>query len=322
MVAIGAAALGPGWISAWWLLLPVVPLATMSFLHPARDRAMRRAARGVAYYDRGLARLENRWQGTGSSGERHRPPDHLYADDLDVFGKASLFELLSTARTLIGERTLAGWLLTPGTLSDVTERQGAVGDMRSRIALREDMALLEEDVRAAVDDKGLAVWGAQPATHFFPGARIVALLLAVAAAATLTSWASGATTLLPFLFVTLAELAFYMAVRAPVSDITGAVNPPAHELGVMAGLLERLESEQFTAPALLALREQLNAGGLRATRQIRRLQRLVEWMEWAHNPIFGVISAPFLWIPQFAMAIERWRLVCGPHLAAWVDGVG
>ena len=104
--------------------------------------------------------------------------------------------------------------------------------------------------------------------------------------------------------------------------ITRSVNTPAHELGVMAGLLERLESEQFTAPALIALRDRLNAGGARSTRQIRRLQRLVEWMEWAHNQVFLAVSAPLLWIPQFAMAIESWRIECGPYVAVWVAAVG
>jgi DNA mismatch repair ATPase MutS len=72
----------------------------------------------------------------------------------------------------------------------------------------------------------------------------------------------------------------------------------------------------------VALRERLNAQGLRATRQIHRLQLLIERMEWAHNFVFGIISAPLLWIPQFAMAIERWRIECGPHVGAWVDAVG
>ena len=69
------------------------------------------AARGVAYYERALARVENRWVGGGHQGERFRNPSHLYADDLDVFGRGSLFELLSTSRTAAGERFLAGWLL-------------------------------------------------------------------------------------------------------------------------------------------------------------------------------------------------------------------
>lgn len=322
LAAVGGVSLGPGWISAWWLLAPLVPLVTLAFLHPARDRALRRAARGLAYYDRALARLENRWQGAGSSGDRHRLPEHLYADDLDVFGKGSLFELLSTARTLTGERTLAGWLLTPGMHATVVERQGAVEDMRSRIDLREDMALLGEEVQAAVDDKGLADWGRQMPAPFFPGARVVALLLALAAVASLVFWVSGYVTLRPFLYVALAELVFALAIRKSVGQIIGAVNTPAHELGVMAGLLERLESEQFTAPGLVALQGRLNAGGLRATQQIRRLQRLVEWMEWAHNQVFAPIGAVLLWTPQFAMAIERWRVECGPHVAGWIAAVG
>ena len=102
LAGIAGISLGPGWISAWWLLAPVLPLAVMLFLHPERDRALRRAARGVAYYERGVARLEDRWQGAGPAGDRHRPAEHLFADDLDVFGKGSLFDLLSTARTLTG----------------------------------------------------------------------------------------------------------------------------------------------------------------------------------------------------------------------------
>ena len=322
LAVVAGVSLGPGWISAWWLAAPLAPLAAMAFLHPFRERALRRAARAVAYYDRGLARLEHRWQGGGSSGERHRPAEHLYADDLDLFGTGSLFELLSTARTLTGERTLAGWLLAPSVPVEVVERQRSVEDMRLRIDLREDMALLGDDVRAAVDDKGLAVWGSQAAAPFFPGARLVALLLAAVAAAALISWAGGLVTLRPFLYVVLLEVVFGMAVRSSVSRITRTVNTPAHELGVMAGLLERLESERFTAPALVELRERLNAGGMRATVQIRRLQRLVEWMEWAYNPMFALISAPLLWIPQFAMAIESWRIECGPHVAGWVETVG
>jgi len=322
LALVASAALGPGWISAWWLLAPLVPLAIMGWIHPARDRAIRRAARGLAYYDRALARLESRWQGTGSTGEHHRPPDHIYSDDLDVLGKGSLFELLSTARTRTGDRTLAAWLLAPGAHAEVIERQKAVQDMRLRIDLREDIALVGSEVRAAVDDKGLSAWGNQPPARLFRGAPFVALALALAAAASLIAWAVGMVSLRPFLYVALAELLFGLVTREPLRQITEAVNAPARELGVMAGLLERLESEQFSAPALIALHDRLNAGGLNATLQIRRLQRLVEWMEWAYNPAFIPIAAPLLWIPQFAMAIERWRSECGSTVPAWVEAVG
>src|SRR5215467_951838 len=111
--SIAAASLGGGWISAWWLLAPVLAFVPMAIVHGRVDGSLKRSSRAIAYYDRALARLENRWVGTGNSGERFRDPKHLYADDLDLFGRGSLFELISTARTAAGERILADWILAP-----------------------------------------------------------------------------------------------------------------------------------------------------------------------------------------------------------------
>ena len=62
---------------------------------------------------RGIARIEDRWAGTGQTGDRFRDPNHVYAADLDLFGRGCLFELLSTARLPMGENQLAHWLKTP-----------------------------------------------------------------------------------------------------------------------------------------------------------------------------------------------------------------
>ena len=51
--------------------------------------------------------------GTGNPGDLFRDTNHVYADDLDVFGRGSLFELIDAARTGAGERTLAGGYLHP-----------------------------------------------------------------------------------------------------------------------------------------------------------------------------------------------------------------
>jgi hypothetical protein len=305
-----------------WLLAPAAALVVLFAMHPSRERALQRAVRLAAFYDRGLARLEHRWIGTGAGGERWRDPDNIFADDLDLFGRGSLFELLSVARTATGERTLARWLLSAGEPGEVRARQQAVAEMSKRLDLREDLAVLGEDIRSALDDRQLAVWGARPRVRFFTGARVVAMVLAVAAAAAAIAWFSGAATWRPFFYVAVLEIGFAAAVRHGIAEITGAVNTPARELGLIATLLERLERESFTAPSLVALHARLRTGSNSATGQIRRLERLVEWKEWAHNQIFGVIAAPLLWVPQFAMAIERWRQECGPHVADWIAAVG
>ncbi len=322
LMAFAAVAFGPGWFSASWLLMPVGALLALFAVHPKIARGLRRATRAVAFYEHAVARLENRWMGKGARSERWRPTNHVYADDLDLFGRGSLFELLSTARTATGERILATWLLEPGQHAEVAARQQAVRELTPRLDLREDLALIGEDVRAALDDRRLAQWGAEPPARFFPGARLVAALLAVAGLATLGMWLGGEVTLRPFLAVVLCDLAFGLAMRDSVRRVTETANAPAHELKLIALLLGRLEAEEVTSPALRALRARLQTEGHTATQQIRRLERLVEWMEWAHNQIFAVIAAPALWMPQFAMAIEAWRQRCGPHIGDWVAAVG
>ncbi len=318
LAIIAAFALGAETISALWLLPPALALAVLLALHPGRERELQRAIRSKAFYDRAIARIENRWHGTGSQGEAHRDPSHVYADDLDLFGRGSLFELLSTARTATGERTLANWLLAPSEHPEVAARQAAVRELSTRLDLREDLAVIGEDIRAALDDRSLAKWGARPPVGFFKGASILALILAIFAAIAAAAWALDYVTLRPFLYVAVVEIIFAASIRKQISEVTDSVNTPARELLLIALLLGRLEKESFSSPALVALHARL-AGG---TGRIHTLERLVEWKEWAHNQIFGVIAAPLLWVPQFAMAIERWRLAHGPRIADWIAAVG
>jgi hypothetical protein len=61
----------------------------------------------VGFYERGLARIEDRWPAGGATGDSLPQRPSPYANDLDLFGQGSLFELLSHARTRHGEDTLA-----------------------------------------------------------------------------------------------------------------------------------------------------------------------------------------------------------------------
>jgi hypothetical protein len=321
-VAVAGISIGGGWISLWWLLAPAVAFLALAIAHSGVERSLDAAGRGVSYYERALARVEHRWTGGGNQGERFRNPKHLYADDLDVFGRGSLFELLSTSRTAAGERFLAEWLLAPGNRDDIAARQSAVEELRPRIDLREDIAVMGEEIRAAADDRALKEWGEKPPIVFFQGARLIAPLLAAAAVVTFALFMTETAGITPFLIAILAEMAVGLAVREPVGRVAASVETPGRELKLLALLLKRLESETFTSPALARLRRTLQTGGTPASRQIERLTRLVHHFDSARNQFFRAIAAPLLWTPQFAMAIENWRTRCGPHIGEWMAAVG
>jgi hypothetical protein len=321
-LALAALALGAGWISAWWLLLPLVVFVALAIVHDRVARTRAAAERGIAYWEHAAARLSDQWIGKGDQGERFRDPKHVYADDLDLFGRGSLFELLSTCRTAAGETTLASWILAPAEREEILARQQAVAELRPRVDLREELAIMGEEVRAAVDAKTLAEWGERPRVRFFSGARVVAFALACAALATFALYLAHLLDIRVFLAVILAEIGYNLAVREAVLRVTGAVSLPARELRLLTLLLERLEREQFTSPRLIALRRMLENDGQTASRQIRRLERLMEYLDSARNQFFRPVAAILVWIPQFAMAVESWRVLNGPRIGGWIAAIG
>ncbi|HLH41913.1 MAG TPA: hypothetical protein VKV74_02915 [Bryobacteraceae bacterium] len=321
-LAIAAASLGAAWISAGWLLAPVLVFIPLLVVHGRVDASMKRASRAAGYYQCALARLENRWVGQGNPGDRFRDPKHLYADDLDLFGRGSLFERISAARTATGECVLAGWLLAPSSREEALERQAAIAELRERLDLREDLALIGEQVRAAADDRALREWGESPPIRFFPGARLLALLLSGAAVASFGLSFAQILSWRWFLGVVLAEAIFSLFIRPGVQQVAASAVTRTLELELLAGLLSRLERESFAAPALAALRASLQAEGQTASLQIRRLGKLVHHLSSARNLFFAPIAAPLLWTGQFAMAVEAWRARCGTRIGQWTLAVG
>jgi len=317
-LAVAGFSIGVSTISPWWLMAPLGVFVVLATMLGRLDREREAGARGVAYYEKAIGRIEDRWIGTGSQGERFRDSKHVYADDLDLFGRGSLFELLSTARTGAGERTLAEWLLAPGEREEVAARQEAVAELRPRIDLREEIALMGEDVRAAVDARGLAQWGTAPTVRFFKGARFVAPMLACAAVVTLGGFLWERFSAAPFLFVVLAEMIFGFAVRPKVREVSEAVSAPAHELRMLALLLEQLEKERFTSARLMRLAGELKLEGTTASRRIKRLTRLIELLDSSENMFFRPVAHMLLWNAQFAMAVEAWRVGCGPQIGKWI----
>src|SRR5688572_5372152 len=167
-LAIGLVLLWFVWfreLSLWWLLAPVFVFVALAETQSRISLARRRCERAAALYDLGIARLADRWAGTGATGERFFDAAHPYAGDLDLFGHGSLFELLSRARTRAGEETLANWLLHPAMPDVVRARQAAVTELRPRLDLREDLALLGAGVRSGEEAHSLATWSIAPAWH-------------------------------------------------------------------------------------------------------------------------------------------------------------
>jgi hypothetical protein len=308
--------------SPFVLLLPAFLFVLLVLLHDRTIRARARNERGGAFYERGMARLEARWIGEGEAGQRFLASDHLFAADLDLFGRGSLFEFLCSARTRAGEDTLAAWLCTPAHPDEVRARQAAVAELAARLDLREELALLGDEGQAGLAPEALARWAVEPAPSFHQALRIASGLLGASAVVSLGGWIVGAWNAIPFLAVMALETALAAATRKGTKEIARGVERPCRDLALLGGLLLRLEAEHFTSKKLVALRTTLDTAGVPPSRRVARLRLLVDLLDGRRNQLFAPLAALVLWATQLTRAIDAWRAAHGAAVPRWLATVG
>ena len=335
-VAIVCVAIAQQASSILWVLAPAAVFAVLMVMHNRLERQAERLRRAVRFFEGGLERLEGRWAGHGQTGDRYLDPAHPYAQDLDLFGKGSLFELLSTARTHVGEDTLARWLLAPADPATVAGRQQAVTELRPRLDLREDLAVLGEEARTGVDPASLAAWGegpvllppaTRPVLWFFTAIGLVGFAGGIATlldSATVIHLSDRASVLWrdAFLLVLAVNGTFLYRKRAAVDRVVGAVEAAAHELQLLSGVLARIERERFRSPRLAALADSLVSEGAPPSRRIARLSRILEYLDSRDNVFVRVGEIFILWTAHWALAVEEWRRHSGKVVRSWLVAVG
>jgi len=304
----------------WSLAVPAVALGVLVQRHDRIVRARDAAARAMTFYERGLARIEDRWSGTGAIGERYVDDRHLYANDLDLFGAGSLFELLSIARTRAGEDTLASWLKAPAARSEIVARQQGVAEITNALDLREAISIVGTEAATVKSDR-LLTWAEAPELLSPAWVRWLALAMTVVMVGTIALWLTTGISN-PMLVALAVQVVFAWPQQKRVERALHGADEAARELDVLGHLLERLEREHFSSSRLAALRHDLVTGPAVASGAIHTLHRFVEWHDWQHNLYFLILSMPFMWGTHLAWAIEDWRRAHGRHIRQWLAAIG
>ncbi len=307
-------------VSVYWLILPAGIYAALAILHEHAIRGRTRAQRAADFYRSGFARMEDRWAGTGATGERFRDPRHVYADDLDLFGRGCLFELLSTTKTAMGENRLAEWLRLPSPLPAIVDRRGLVTELRPKLDLREDLAVTGEDMSARLNPESLTKWAEEESTLGGPALRVVAAAVAIAAAASLLYY-FATSNYWPILGIVIVEAIVFGRLRKRAVALVSEVNCNAEGLEFFSKILDRVEQESFALPRLQQLVAELKQGAEAASGAIRRFARIVYWID-AHDSLIAKILDIFvLYTIQTAFAAEAWRKQHGRRMRIWIDVV-
>jgi hypothetical protein len=309
-------------LPAWCLLGPLGMFVGLVVFHGKAVRQLLLARRAVNYYSAAVRRIKDRWIQDGATGERYQNPDHPYAGDLDLFGRGSLFQLLSQARTRLGENTLAGWLKSPADCQVISERQQAIDELRPKLNLRERLALLDAEVHEGLDQQQLLMWASEPAFPISRERRIAAVVISAFMIAGLVGWLLGVRISImvgPLLLLVSFTALFVQSIRRVAKNMDAA----GSGLAILSQVLKVIEQEEFQTPLLKEHRRRLDTDGHPPSLEIEKLHRLMESLRNSlQNQFFAVIAFVLCLEVHLVHAIEVWRERVGPHIPDWLAAVG
>jgi len=229
--------------------------------------------------------------------------------------------MLCIARTSIGRRALANYLLNSPVLDETIQRQEAVRELRDRQDLREKVATLGEfdflDSHQDTFDRLNS-----PQLSFPPSLAVIAaitsLLLAgilVAVLLALVPWHSAAIWIYILIaFQTVVGLIF----RRQVNQMAESLRPVSIETRILSDGLRLLEQEQFQSVKL----QQIVAQVRNSSASLRKLDRLLGALAQRDKDWFAGPSRALLLGTQLCMAIEQWRTRHGQSLGMWLHAWG
>ncbi len=293
--------------------------AVLVVWHAAVERHERRHDALARINEIALAKLRRDWSHIGVPLVA-APDSHPYADDLDLFGRASLFALLWSGGSESGRERLREWLLAPATPDEIRARQQAVDELAPLVDLRQDVLAAAETASLETHRGALFLEWAESgpwlSRHAFAVWAIRALTVAIAGLIAL----EVAGVVHGMLWLAPVALAFLvsnlLAVR--LEHIFNRAFAHHAVFRSYSELFALVSSREFRAPLLRQLQAALVVDGVTAARQMARLQRLMELADLRRAALLHFpVQMLTLWDFHILLALERWQAHAGARARRW-----
>ena len=315
---------GFGWWAgaAFWLVafLAVLPYHDRIIQRQRRQGELRRVN------EEGLLRLRRSWADLPApSLPEPADAERPIARDLNLFGRASLAQLLGTVHTPPGKSTLSQWLLHAATPEEIRHRQEAVAELAPEIDLRQQ---LEADARpmekATPDIEPFLRWA--EGEPWLLHRRSLIWLFRLLTLATPATGLAVLMTPLPaglFLLAVTINIALSYLLRERTYGTFDRVEAREGDFQRYAQALARIEARPYTAAELRGLLGGLAVQERPAHRWMALLHKRVELSDVRHSAYLHLpLQALLLWDFHVLLLLEKWQRDAGPSVRGWLAALG
>ena len=267
------------------------------------------------------------------SGKEYIDHSHPFTYDLDIFGRASVFQYVNRTGTILGRKKLSDWIQSPSQdIDEIKARQTAIQDLSEKIDWSLNFQALGLGKLESEDDStAILTWLEEPlyfSNHKFfskflwllPSLFFLTLALwlipdipAFRESLSFIRIPSSAPTLLFLLNLAVVGMNLGRTGRQQVQ-----VGKKSGMLKKYATLLEQIEGEEFKAGKLNSDKEKLTKDGVKASEAINKLGDLTYMLDQRLNVFMGLIlNGVLLWDIVYQVRLEKWRETYRNQLPVW-----
>jgi ABC-type multidrug transport system fused ATPase/permease subunit len=251
-------------------------------------------------------------------GEEYIERDHPYSYDLDIFGKASLFQYTCRTTSKPASDLLAEYLKQSASREEILRRQEAVAELHPLTDWRQELMTLGYlNASAGNDPAPLMQWLRSDDTFTKPiRERIIIGCLSLLALSSVILVIAGmpAAILTPVFTV---NFIFYFTRFKRISKLQDQVSRSSDLLRSYSEIIRIIENEQFTAPKLLTLQGSFK-DCITASYRIRQLAKLVGRLDSRLNVLVSIpLNLLFFTDIHFCLALERWKREHALRIPEW-----
>jgi hypothetical protein len=315
-----AYALFDGGISFWWGLLPGFFFGIVVVLHEKELRRAKKAQKKIDFYESGRRRICGDWHEDGLLGSDFIDKDHLFSGDLNLFGRASLFQKICLCTTAFGRQRLADWLKKPASHDVISSRQEAIKELAADKSLIDSFAELSVEDTAHLEISVLKSWSLEGSKLYNPLAYFFSLFIGMLSVATLIAWIPFQQPAWPFFICLAIDLMIGKMYAGRIEAVTAGISSKEKNLMKLSLVLAVLESGKYESPLMKEITEDIRTQNTTASERIKQIAYLIDSFE---NTRSNLAVQPFNLLLHInlrnAMKIERWRQIAGASIPQWVE---
>jgi ABC-type polar amino acid transport system ATPase subunit len=256
------------------------------------------------------------------SGDQFAQPTHAYANDLDIFGKASLYQYINRCNTEQGKALLADNLQKAITKEAIQNRQSAIAELKQKTQWQQQLQAfgLQSPITIGTEQK-INQWLQNDEQHLQPNYwKMLLPLYGIFTTACVVLYTIDFLSTPIFSGILILCLVFAFAQSKKVMVSYTLLNGIVKELSVAEQLITTIEQSNFEVTALKSLQSQLNIDNIKASKAINALKQILNRFDVRLNVyLFLALNTLFLWDVWQIRALNKWKATYKQHVKTWFE---